>query len=480
MSPTDASAPSPPFSTIPVYVPPMGARPPFQPTGLTAMMRSSRDLLSNLPVDAFLWHTKTWDFFGRKIHLFNAPDLVREVFVARNAAFERKSPQQLTAFEPLIGDGLLVSDGETWRHRRAAVGPIVHGRNVPAFVPGMVEAALEWRARWQLFADAGRPVDVVHEMGCLTAEIISRSIFGRTLGIEHTGEIAAAFARYQEVADQLALAEMLRLPSWVPRPGRLGPAREARRIHRIIDAIIDDRIEARSGGDGDEGCLIDRLFDAKDETGRPLDREAIRNEAMVIFLAGHETTANTLSWAFFLLSQAGWARAALHAEVDEALAGGPPDNAGIAALTYTRAVVEETLRLYPPIPLIAREAVEDATVGDTHVAKGSLVLALPWLIHRHPHLWWRAPDFIPERFLPGETRPRKDQYLPFALGPRVCPGMTFGLVEATLCLAVLSHAFELEPLQGTRVEPVCRLTLKPGNSLPMMVRARRQEAGAAA
>lgn len=472
-APREAAA-GPPFAHVPVYVPPMGRRPRHQPTGLTAMRNSSRNLLSNLPAEAFLWETRTFDLLGRTMHLFNRPDLVRAAFITGHDAFERKSPQQINALEPLIGDALLVSDGATWRSRREIVGPIMHGRHVPAFVPLMIETALEWRARWARLAREGRPVDVLHETVCLAAEIIARSIFGRTLGQEHTAELADAFGRYLDAADQLALGRMLGLPEWTRRLRPDRTRREAARLHRIVEAIVTERRAARAGGgrDGDEGCLIDRLVEARDADGNPLSEEAVRNEATMIFLAGHETTANTLAWAFYLLSQADWARRALQAEVDAVLSDGPPGREAIPRLVYTRAVVDETLRLYPPVPMLVREAVRDADVAGIAVARGSLVVAMPWLIHRHPRLWPRAPDFVPERFLPGAPRPRKGQYLPFAIGPRACPGMMFGVTEAVLCLAILAHAFELEPVPGTRVEPSARLTLRPGTSLPMTLTPR--------
>jgi len=209
------------------------------------------------------------------------------------------------------------------------------------------------------------------------------------------------------------------------------------------------------------------LFAARDPDGRPFDRKAVRDEAIVIFMAGHETTANTLAWAFYLLSQADWARARVHEEIHRELGGREPTFADMGRLVYTRTVIEETLRLYPPVPILGREAIAPTRIADKEVPEGALVLVAPWLLHRNANLWPRPDDFVPERFLPGRPRPSKHQYVPFATGPRICPGMAFGLLEATLCLAVLAQRFDPTLAPGTDVRPVCRLTLRPGRHLPM-------------
>jgi cytochrome P450 len=249
------------------------------------------------------------------------------------------------------------------------------------------------------------------------------------------------------------------------------------RIHAVLDGIIADY---RRRGDTAEGSVIGHLLDAVDEeTGQPLDDEAVRNEAAVIFMAGHETTANTLAWAWFLLSQAPDVEARLHAEIDEVLGGRAPGLGDVPRLRFTRAIIEETLRLYPPVPILAREALEEEEIRGRPVPKGSLIMVVPWLIHRHRLLWDKPDHFIPDRFLPGGTGPKsKFSYVPFSIGPRICAGLSFGLNEAILSLATLAQGFSLRLKPGHVVEPVCRLTLRPGDGLPMLLR--RREAVAAA
>ncbi|MEM9010994.1 MAG: cytochrome P450 [Pseudomonadota bacterium] len=405
---------------------------------------------------------------GREIFLCLDPDFVREALIQRHETFQRKTPQMRHSLAPLLGDGLFVSDSATWRLRRSIVAPIVHGRRMAAFAPTICETALEWRDSWRQ-RPSDVPVNVLGEMGELTAEIISRTIFGRRLGRQFTGEVVAGFADYQRHIDQIDLRWLLGLPDWLPRWRGLRVQRALRRVHRVLDDVID----RLAGQEGDEDAVITSLFQARDEDGEPLTREAIRNEAIVIFMAGHETTANTLAWAWYMISQSKRVRETLHAELDQVLGGRAPTLADMPKLVYTRAIVEETLRLYPPVPILGREAMQDDTIDGWPVPKGSLVLVVPWLMHRNPELWSQPDHFVPERFDPRVSpRPEKNLYIPFATGPRICPGMVFGLTEAVICLATLGQEFDPVLAPGHEVEIECRLTLRPGATLPMLLRRR--------
>jgi len=216
------------------------------------------------------------------------------------------------------------------------------------------------------------------------------------------------------------------------------------------------------------------LLEAKDpETGEQLDRQALRNEAAVIFMAGHETTANSLAWTWFLLSQAPDVEARLHGELAEVLHGRLPTLDDVPRLIYTRAVFEEAIRLYPPVPLLGRQALHEERIRDRRIPAGSLLVVIPWLLHRHRGLWDQPDNFTPERFLPENAAARQRySYVPFSVGPRVCAGQAFGLTEAILCLAALAHRARLRLAPGAVVAPICRLTLRPGATLPMLVEPR--------
>ncbi len=459
-----------PFPDVPVYVPPHVARPAAPPGPLRGLVMYANDILSIFPDAAFSADHFTFRALRRKVMVVNAPDLVREAFVVHHAALQRKSPQLRQAFEPLIGDGLFTSDGPVWEARRPAVAHIVHLRNTPEFFPVMVEAALEVKARWEAAA-GGAPVDVLADLGNLGAEIVSRALFGTALGREHTAEIVAGLADFQRHMDRLNLASLVKLPDWVPRLPRPGATRAIGRIHRVIDGLIDRLMEEGTGGDR-RASFVAQMLRSADADGRPFDKRAIRNEAMVTFLAGYETTANTLAWAIHMLSEAPWAQAALAAELGGVLAGRPPTRDDMARLPYTRAVIEETLRLYPPVPLLGREAIGHAKVGPVAIAPDDQVIVAPWLLHRNPKIWPRPDAFVPERFLPGRERPGKYAYIPFAIGPRICPGMMFGLTEAMVSLSLLADAFSFRPVPRHVVKPQSRGTLRPGDTLPVLIERR--------
>src|SRR5205085_1476939 len=237
-------------------------------------------------------------------------------------------------------DGLSISDGETWRKRRRIVAPIVHASRMGNFAPVMVEAAAEAAQRWAALP-AGAPIDALREMATLTAEIFCRTVFGPRLGAEHAMTIVASFSEYQRLIGQPDLPYLLGLPDWVPRFYSPAVRRAAHRIHEVLEHIISQCQEMQAGG---EASMIRLLLDARDpETGEALDPEALRNEAAVIFMAGHETTANSLAWTWYLLSQAPESEARLHTELDRVLAGRLPSLDDVPQLLFTRAVFEEAI-----------------------------------------------------------------------------------------------------------------------------------------
>jgi cytochrome P450 len=447
------------------FIPPYPDRPKKSIPTFQLLRLGMQNFLSIWEEKAFEYQTMSMQLLARQVFICNSPDTVRHAFVSQAGNFERKSPQMRNALSPLLGDGLFVSDGETWKQRRRMVAPVLHTSRLGQFAPLIVEAACELGARWAALPP-GSTVDVLKAMAQLTAEIIGRTVFGRALGAGRTGAVVEAFSEYQKHADQRDLTSLLGLPSWIPR--RRGPeiARSAARIHAILDGIIAEL----KGTEGD-GSVIRMLMKSRQDGG--LDDAALRNEAAVIFMAGHETTANCLAWAWYLLSQAPEVEARLHDELDTVLGNRAPTLADVPRLVYTRAIIEETLRLYPPVPLLAREAAQEDTIRGRRVKAGALVIVVPWLLHRH-RLFWRDPDhFIPDRFLPGSPdAPQKYAYVPFSVGPRVCAGLSFGLTESIICLAALARTARLRLAPGTVVEPVCRLTLRPGDSLPMTVSAR--------
>jgi cytochrome P450 len=451
------------------FVPPYPDR-PNRPLSVLATLRTARrNLLAIWEDRCFEWEVFSTRVLSRSLLVCNSPDTVAYSLVEHHESFERKSPQMRYALAPLLGDGLFISDGETWRRRRRIVAPIVHVSHLPVFAPLMVQAATETAKRWASLPSA--PINALTEMATLTAEIICRTVFGRHLGAERAAEIVAAFSEYQRLIGQLDFAYFLGLPDWLPRFHSPAIRRAAGRIHKVLDQVIAScREQLASGGIS----IIRFLLEARDpETGEPLDDTALRNEAAVIFMAGHETTANSLAWTWYLLSQAPEVEERLHAELAGVLAGRPPTLDDVPKLVYTRAIFEETIRLYPPVPLLARQALRDETIRGRSVPAGSLVVVVPWLLHRHRRYWGKPDHFIPERFLPENAQFRvRHAYIPFSTGSRICAGAAFGLTEAILCIATLAQRARLRLAPDAVVSPICRLTLRPGDDLRMFVEHR--------
>lgn len=428
---------------------------------------AQKDLLS-------IWWDKAYDYkimptriLGRQLTILNNPHAIQHVMVKNHANYERKAPQQRRALEQLLGDGLFISDGDTWKFRRREVAATVHRRKLDIFAPVMVDTTEELAAHWRTLGD-GAQVDALVEMADLTAEIIARAVFGSKLGRDKTLEVIQGFTDFQKVVNQINIAYFLGADEgWPLFPG---PRRRASiaRVHRVIDNLIADHL----AGNGDPNSMIAMLMQSVDpRTDKPMTPVELRNEAATIFMAGHETTAATLTWAWYLLSRAPWAEEQLHAELDEVLGGRTPTMADVPKLKYTRAIIDETLRLYPPVPILGRQAMEADHIGTYAIEAKSLILVIPWLLHRHEEFWERPHAFEPDRFL--DKRPKFPfAYVPFAAGPRVCAGTAFGQVEAVLCLATLAQKFKVRVAAEAKVVPQCRLTLRPRGGLPVTLHSR--------
>ncbi|MCV0426858.1 MAG: cytochrome P450 [Roseibium sp.] len=451
------------------FIPPYPFRYEKMPPVWTLVGMAKRNFLSVWGLEDFQGRLRSKRVFMRELVVCNRPDVVREAFQTNHEALQRKSPQMRHALEPLLGDGLFISDTETWAKRRKVVAPIIHGSRVRGFAPIMTDTIEEKRNEWSTLGE-GAEIDALAEMAHLTAEIICRTIFGRELGKDYASEVVQGFSDYQRHIDQIDLFSLLGLPEWLPRFRGRAIKKPVERILTVLDEIIDSYQAQKQKG---EASVIGGLLEARDDDGEPLSREAIRSEAAVIFMAGHETTANTLAWAWFLLSQCERSRKKLQVELDTVLAGKTPGFQDVANLPYAKAVIEETLRLYPPVPILAREAMKKTTIGGKSISKGSLVMVVPWLMHRNPVLWSKPDTFEPERFLdPKAKKPNKYGYVPFSIGPRICAGLQFGMTESILSLAILAQKFDLKLKDGADIQPVARLTLRPGDNLPMTLHPR--------
>lgn len=402
------------------------------------------------------------------------PDAIRHVLV-ENAANYRKDDLQRAILAPGLGEGLLTAEGEAWKRARRTLAPLFTPRSVAALAERMTGPAEQTVERMARRRD-GRVVDIAADMTRVTYDILAATMFSNAIagGAEAFGK---ALTRYFETQGRIDPLDVLGAPSWLPRIGRWMARPAITFFEAQVKAIIAERLALHAGGHrpAPKPDLLDSLLAARDpETGAGLSEAEVGANIVTFIGAGHETTANALTWALYLVALAPDVRERLEAEIDAA--GDDLAAAALAGerLAFTRAVIEEAMRLYPPVPSLSRTALaDDVAAGRCFIPKGALVVVSPYLLHRHEMLW-RAPDrFRPERFLPGarEGIPRY-AYLPFGAGPRVCIGQQFAMVEAVIVLAALLRRLRFEHAGEAAPMPVQRITLRPDGGMPMRVRAR--------
>ncbi len=433
-------------------------------------LRLARDnMVAAWPVSFYRREFIAENILGRRLFIVNCPAGVQHVFV-NNARNYRKSPSNSATLTPLLGNGLFVSEGDLWTRQRRVMTPAVAHSRLADYARIVIAAGTEALDSWRARGAAPFEVDVNEPFTLLTAEVISQIMFGYRLG-PRGWTLYEAFKEYQASAGRVHVAELVGLPAWFPRPGR-GRARLA--VEKFDSVLLEIIAAGRRRGVEAPDDMLNMLLSFRDEQGQPMAPDLVRDEVASIFLAGHETTAITLSWAFYLLDRHPAAEERVHEEVDRVLGTRAPVFEDLERLSYCRAVVDETLRLFPPVHVFSRQALGDDEVCGQRVPKGSFVTVASWVLHRHK-LWWQDPqEFQPERFLP-ENAHKVDRfaYIPFGTGPRVCLGKHLGLLEATLLFAMTARDFRLRLKPGASVEPLGRMTLRPRWGMPMIVEPRR-------
>src|ERR1044071_5802252 len=391
------------------------------------------------------------------VYLLNHPDYVREVLVTQQSRF--KKGRALKRPKRLLGEGLLTSEGEFWRRQRRLAQPAFHRQRVSSYAETMVACAEKTSARWR----DGETLDVSAEMMRLTLAVVGKTLFDADVESD-ADEVGAALTEVMSLFGYLMLpfSELLeKLP--------LPPRRRFERARARLDAVLYRIIEERRRDRLDRGDLLSTLLHASDEEGdrTGMTDEQLRDEAMTIFLAGHETTANALAWTWYLLSQNPEVEAKLHQELEEVLEGRPPTAEDYTRLRYTEMVVAESMRLYPPAWAVGRLALEDVEVGGYLIPRGALVLASQYVMHRDPRFWPEPERFDPERFTP-EAKAARPQfaYFPFGGGPRRCIGEGLAWMEGVLVVATLAQARRLRLGEGRRVQPQTGGPLRPRRGLP--------------
>jgi cytochrome P450 len=415
---------------------------------------------------------------GKLAVLSNAAG-IRHVMVDNAANYHKGRLQRRVLLA--LGDGLLTAEDGDWRVQRRALAPLFTPRLVEGFSTAMGEAAKNLLKRWQS-EPPDRTLDITGEMSRVTLEVLERTIFPEGLGREF-GEFVRAVKLYAETFGRVDPLDVLGFPDWVPRLRRRSAQPALAFFVQVVDAMIAARRTSagpKAGEDDRSGRdLLTLLVAASDPvTGTGLSEAQVRANIVTFIAAGHETTSNTLTWALFLLATHPQWRQLAEAEVDSALPDGAIEGAPIAAsslksLPLIRAIIDETLRLYPPAASWSREALEADEAAGIHLDKGTLVVISPWVLHRHKLLWKDPGAFDPSRFLP-DVRVAIDRfsYLPFGAGPRICIGASFALQEAVIILASILRHFRLELSPNAKIVPVQWLTLRPKFGMPMAIRQR--------
>lgn len=391
-------------------------------------------------------------FFSSPSYQLNHPDLVRQVLVDEAHKFQ-KAPLYKLLLSRFLGNGLVNSDGDFWRRQRKMLQPAFHSQRIQQYASTMVNLTTRMMDQW---TDGG-VYNINLEMMRLALSISTKTLFGAEVGDE-CDRVGAALGDLMKLTDELARSGLMGLPAWLPIPTN----RRIKAAVQCLDEIVLKIIDAWRASGEDRGDLLSMLLLSEDENGQRMTDAQVRDEAVTLFLAGYETTANALTWTWILLAQHPDVEAKLHDELARVLGGRLPVMSDMRYLTYTQQIIKESMRLYPPVPTLARQALEDVTVGGYHIPKGATVLICPHNIHRDPR-WYDDPDaFKPERFAPeNEAALPKYAYFPFGGGSRVCLGNMFAEMEMLLVLATMAQQVRLTLEPGQIIEPEYVMALRP-------------------
>ena len=422
--------------------------------------------LATYPPEAFDEDIIAGRLLWRRRFIINEPSGIRHVLLD-NAANYRKSELTRRLLEPGLGRGLLTSEGETWRRHRRIMAPAFDRRSIEGYAPVITAVTDGLLAEWDALPDSSE-VDVGAAMMRTTLHIISRAMFSANSN-EIVDVVERGVGRYQMTV-RPSLLDLLGFPAWLANlfSRRGGSAK----VFNEFDAAVDKLINSRAhGGGAQPRDLLARLVAASDaETGGGMTAKEVRDEVVTIFMAGHETTAQALTWAWYLLSLHPAVEARFDEELRAVLNGRTPHYGDIASLRYTRMVIEESMRLYPPAHTIARGPIAVDYVLGQRIPPGAIVLIAPWLLHRKASLWPEPHRFNPDRFM---TEPPRFSYIPLGAGQRICIGAAFAMTEAILILTTIAQRYRLRLKPGHPIEPQGLITLRPRYGMPMTLQRRQ-------
>ena len=456
---------------------------PPGPTGLANkkfIINSARDFMKPMCEMALEYGDVASTYSrGRNLIVISGHEAARQVLITNQDNYGKGVEYDL--LRVILGEGLLTSEGEVWRKQRRLVQPMFAKRHLSDFTGHMTNATAD-ALQGAFFGDAidGDVVDVNEAMMALTLDVVGRALFGADL----SGETARRVGPAMDDVLSLGTRMVRRLPTYgasllpgmnLERAIALNPEgrrfqRSLAELRRVIDEVLAERSSRKDSGDDLVGLMLDAV---DEETGERMSRQQIGDELLTFMLAGHETTSNALSWTWRWLSTNPAVREQMLAEVDENIGDRVPTMDDMELLPWTRACIEEAMRINPPVWMVGRKALTDDEVDGYHVPAGSSMMILITMIHRDPDIWPNPEGYDPRRFMPENAKARpRHAYLPFGAGRRMCVGSTFAIVEATLLAAMISRRMTFDIPRGVKVEAEATITMRPRNGLPMTIRRR--------
>ena len=431
---------------------------------LPFIARFVRNPLRSLPHAVYEEYVAT---YGKRplVAWVTDPALIENILLKDAERFP-KTRLDRRVLKPIIGEGLLTAEGDSWRWQRKLASPLFRHSELLSYVPIMVEAADERVARWKALG-SGFVTNVERDMTETTFSVIARTILAGINEAEGDAVKRAGRAYLDPITWEVAAA-LLMLPEKLWHPGKRRMRRAAADTRAIVQNLLDQRRKAGIGGDD----LVTRMLTARNpDTGQPMPDDRIVDNLTTFLLAGHETTAKALTWTLYILSRAPEWQERVRAEIRAVAKSGRIGPLTISKLPLTSRVLKESMRLYPPVPVITRVSTEDVELGGKHLPKPTLIVIPMYAVHRHRSLWTDPDRFDPDRFLPeNETKYPRTQFMPFGYGQRVCIGSSFAILEATAILATLLQSVRFEWDGRHEPEPVSRVTLRPKGGMPLIVK----------